>query len=77
MLRAIAGVIFILLGLVLLGARQWLDGFTITAMAIAFLASASWPVSDEGRLHKLLSFIALIFAFIAVVLFAVRVITFK
>ncbi|HQV68512.1 MAG TPA: hypothetical protein PLJ62_09025 [Thermoflexales bacterium] len=77
MLRAIAGVVFLLLGVVLLGAKQWLDGYTITAMAIAFLASASWPVEEESRWHKLLSFIAVIFAFIAVALFVVRLVTFK
>ena len=77
MLRAIAGVILFLLGVVLLGATKWLDGYIITAMAIAFLASASWPIGEESRWHKPLGFIAVIFAFIAVTLFVVRLVTFK
>jgi hypothetical protein len=76
MLRAIAGVVFLLLGGVLLGAAKWLDGYIITSMAVAFLATASWPIGEESRWHKPLGFIGIIFAFIAVTLFIVRLMTF-
>lgn len=69
--------VFLLLGAVLLSAQKWLDGYIITAMAIAFLASASWPLGEESRWHKPLGFVAVIFAFIAVALFIVRLMTFK